>query len=181
MIDSTNDTSSTSSTETGAVTRERHEPKREPAREPKREHMPALDASEVAPPLETWVERERRVLAERAAQLAEQRAAAAHEFEARMARARAWKCDNGHGVCVFCAVPLGHDSTGAYTHPDNGCPGPGGSCDECGTPWTWDGKRWRPGCSPEAHDARKRAAAWTLATRGRDPLALPPRVHRNDD
>lgn len=135
---------------------------------------------EVAPPLETWIERESRLAAESAARRADEFAKRERAGEAAISRMRAMGCDNGHGVCVYCAAPLGVDSTGAFTHADNGCPGMPRKCGECGTPWEWDGKRWNPMCNAQIHAARERDRVWTLATRERSPLALPPRVYKDD-
>lgn len=147
----------------------------------RREHMPGLDPAEVAPALDTWLERERQRTAQRVAEAALRDAERDKAFAARMARARAWGCNDGNGMCQFCTTALGVDDTGADTHPDNGCPGPAQKCAECGALERWDGKRWNPGCSAADHEARHRVAVWTLATRVRDPLALPARVHANDD
>lgn len=145
--------------------------------------MPALTDAERNAPLESWTERESRLTAERVTRMAARDAEMAAAFEAQMARARAWGCDDGAGSCQFCGVPLGVDATGAQTHPaEMACPGPGRTCDVCRKPWARDPVRgWQPACSPAEHEARARDVAWALATRKRNPLAPPSRVHRDGD
>lgn len=142
---------------------------------------PALSDAERGAPLESWTEREARLAAERATQKAADDAARDHVFEARLARARAWGCDDGAGACLFCSVPLGTDAGGKHTHPDNGCPGPGRKCTTCGKSYAYDGKRWTPTCSPAEHEQRTRDNAWALATRTHNPLVPPPRAFRDGD
>ena len=145
--------------------------------------MSGLSDAEQRAPLESWTEREARLRAERARELAADRERIEHEAEARMARLRAIGCDDGAGTCKFCGILLGTDEQGRHTHPDNRCPGPGRVCDTCGKPWAFDAAcgRWNPTCSPAEHEARERARMWTVATAERDPLAPPRRVRRDDD
>jgi hypothetical protein len=143
--------------------------------------VPVLTEAERTAPLESWTEREARLTRDRVAAMAAKAALDAAEFDARLARARAWGCDDGDGSCLHCGVPLGTDASGAQTHVDNGCPGPARSCHECGTPWTYDGKRWMPACSPAEHEARARAATWALATKTHNPLSAPPRAYKDSD
>lgn len=144
----------------------------------RRARIPATTADERAPVLEDWTARERRRLVERDAERAAKYAEADHKIDAAMARARAWGCDDGTGMCRICGVQLGADADGNDTHPDNGCVGPLGKCEFCGKPYTLGAKgQIVPTCTPEDHI--RRPEVFTLAPRRMDFLA-PPRAYKDD-
>jgi len=139
-----------------------------------------------APPEESWIERERRIHAEREIELAQRRSAAEHAFEARLARARAVGCDDGRGLCRYCGCVLGADHNGTATHPNNACEGPPPTCDVCGKPLSkseGNAKRYVSTCTPEDH---LRATSHITATGtafgpARAELVRPVRVRRDID
>src|SRR4051812_10104135 len=110
--------------------------------------------------VETWMDRERRVRAEKERETREANDKREREFQKSAARMRALGCDDGKGVCKWCGCVLTFDSESRAMHADNECPGPPPKpCAVCNKPLVFADKRWRETCTAEEHAAIFRTRA----------------------
>lgn len=107
---------------------------------------------------ESWIDRERRIAAEKEIERQAERQKAEKDFDARLQRMRADGMDDGTGKCIVCAIAFTLDDEQRAMHAANDCPGrKPADCSQCGA--SYRVKRsdvpgcttWEPSCGPADH------------------------------